>query len=264
MVTFVVHPSTTFSSLKTLTESSIVAIIPARYASSRLPGKALIDLAGKPMIEHVYKRASSVPELDAVVVATDDDRIISTVLGFGGHAEKTQSTHRSGTERVAEVAARLPCAIVVNIQGDEPLIEPSMIKEALKMVRSEPSVQMCTLRRKITDPAELTNPSIVKVVVNSHGDALYFSRHKIPHSVTPVEPIFYKHIGLYVYRRHFLLELATLPPMPLETVESLEQLRVLEHGYTIRTVETKSDSFGVDTPEDVERVRRSLTQGVRP
>jgi 3-deoxy-manno-octulosonate cytidylyltransferase (CMP-KDO synthetase) len=263
MVIFAVRPATSFGSLKTLTKSSIVAVIPARYASSRLPGKVLIDLAGKPMIEHVYERAALVPELDAVIVASDDDLIIRTVLAFGGHAERTRATHRSGTERVAEVAARLPCAIIVNIQGDEPLIEPSMIKEALAPVRSEPSVQMCTLRRQITDPEELLNPSIVKVVVDSRGDALYFSRQKIPHSVSEVEPIVYKHIGLYVYRRRFLLELATLPPMPLETVESLEQLRVLEHGFRIRTVETKSDSFGVDTPEDIERVRRSLAEGVR-
>ena len=263
MVIFAVHPETASDAHKTLTESSTVAVIPARYASSRLPGKPLIEIGGRPMIEHVYRRTASVSTLDAVFGATDDERIAQAVVAFGGCAERTRATHRSGTERVAEVAARLPCAIVVNVQGDEPFIEPSMIQQALVPFAVDPSVQMSTLRRRIDDPTELNNPNVVKVVVDGRGDALYFSRQAIPCASPNTNSTAYKHIGLYVYRRNFLLKLAGLSPMPLEAAESLEQLRALEHGFAIRTVETTSDSLGVDTAEDVERARRALTSGAR-
>jgi 3-deoxy-manno-octulosonate cytidylyltransferase (CMP-KDO synthetase) len=260
---FAVHPATASGKHPTLTDSSAIAVIPARYASTRLPGKVLIDIAGRPMVEHVYRRAQAASTLDAVMVATDDDRIADAVAGFGGLVERTRDTHRSGTERVAEVAGRLPCGIVVNVQGDEPFIEPSMIEAALAPLVDDPAIVMSTLRGRIDDPAELADPHVVKVVVDQQGDALYFSRQTIPHAPPGVTPTVYKHIGLYVYRRAFLLELASLPPMPLETAESLEQLRALEHGFAIRTVETTGNSLGVDTPEDVERARRALTAGAR-
>ena len=259
------RPLTASGSLTSLTESSTVAIIPARYASSRLPGKPLIDLGGRPMIEHVYERASAVTSLAAVIVATDDERIANAVRAFGGLVEMTRRTHRSGTERVAEVAGRISCGLVVNVQGDEPFIDPSMIVDALRPFAEDPSVQMSTLRQRIDDPDEAANPNVVKVVVDGRGDALYFSRHTIPYTRTDAAPPLHKHLGLYVYRRPFLLTLASLPPMPLEQAESLEQLRALEHGFRIRTVDTAGHALGVDTPEDVARARRALAaRGASP
>lgn len=218
------------------------------------------------MIEHVYRRAASAPGADAVVVATDDARIALTVERFDGIVRMTRSIHRTGTDRVAEVAAALECDIVVNVQGDLPLLEPEMVTQVLQPFDSDTSVQMSTLRRQITDQADYTNPNVVKVVVDRNGDALYFSRSPVPHVRDDppyvgagVSRPFYKHIGLYAYRRPFLLTLTDLPQTPLEVAESLEQLRVLEHGYRIRTVETQHESIEVDTPDDAERVRHQLT-----
>ena len=239
-----------------------VAIIPARYHSTRLPGKPLADIAGRPMIEHVYGRAAAAPGVDAVVVATDDQRIVQAVERFGGLARMTSPAHRSGLDRIAEVAEDLECDIVVNVQGDEPLIEPVMIAEVIGPLLSDPSLQMSTLRRRIHDPAEVTNPNIVKVVVDLAGNALYFSRSPLPCARDREGPMF-KHVGLYAYRRPFVRELASRPQTPLEIAESLEQLRALEHGFRIRAVETQYDSIGVDSPEDLERVRRQLTVGSR-
>jgi 3-deoxy-manno-octulosonate cytidylyltransferase (CMP-KDO synthetase) len=230
-----------------------VAIIPARYQSTRLPAKALADIAGKPMIEHVYRRAAAARAVDAVVVATDDARIAAAVEGFGGIARMTATSHRTGLDRIAEVARELSCPIVVNVQGDEPVIDPLMIDEVIAALTSDADAQMSTLRRRIKDAADYRNPNVVKVVVDAAGRALYFSRAPIPHGTGA-----YKHVGLYAYRRDFLLQLASLPQTPLETAESLEQLRALEHGFRIRTVETLFDSIGVDTPEDLERVRRQV------
>jgi len=246
----------------------IVVIIPARYDSTRLPGKALADLGGRPLIEHVYRRAASAPSVDAVVVATDDSRIVEAVHAFGGVARMTRRTHRSGTDRLAEVAEDLPCDIVVNVQGDEPLIDPSVIEEAIAPLESDPALQMTTVRRRITDDAEYVNPHVVKVVVDADGNALYFSRSPIPFVRVPAAALAnpapaYKHLGLYAYRRSFLLAFARLQPTPLETAESLEQLRALEHGFRIRTVETRHDSIGVDTPEDLERARRLVAAEAR-
>jgi 3-deoxy-manno-octulosonate cytidylyltransferase (CMP-KDO synthetase) len=214
------------------------------------------------MIEHVYRRAAAAPSVDAVVVATDDDRIAAAVEGFGGIVRMTRSSHPSGTDRLAEVAEALTCEIVVNVQGDEPLVEPEMIEEAIQPLAADASLPMTTLRRAITDHADYRNPNLVKVVIDREGNALYFSRAPIPHARGGAITA-YGHIGLYAYRRSFLLAFARLQPAALELTESLEQLRALEHGYRIRTVETRYDSIGVDTPEDLERVRRLITAGAR-
>ena len=242
----------------------VVAIIPARYQSSRLPGKALADIGGRPMIEHVYRRTSAATSITSVIVATDDERILEAVRGFGGVACMTSADHRSGTDRLAEVAAELTCDIIVNVQGDEPLIEPVMIDEAIEPLLEDPMVVMSTLRRRIDDPADLHNPNVTKVVVDREGYALYFSRAPIPFAREGAQPArAWRHVGLYVYRRDCLLQLAGLPASELERSESLEQLRALEHGIRILVVETERDSIGVDTPDDLERVRRLIPGAVR-
>ena len=240
----------------------IVAIIPARYHSTRFPAKPLAELAGRPMIEHVYSRAAAAPGVDAVIVATDDQRIEQAVRAFGGVARMTSRDHRTGLDRVAEVAADLKCEIIVNVQGDEPLIDPKAIAEVIAPFARDPAVQMTTLRRRISDPAEVESPHVVKVVVDRRDRAMYFSRSAVPFVRDARQPVF-KHIGLYGYRRAFVQMLAALPQTPLELAESLEQLRALEHGFGVCTVETDYDSIGVDTPEDLERVRRQLTVGAR-
>ena len=214
------------------------------------------------MIEHVYTRAAAAAGVDAVVVATDDARIAQEVERFGGLARMTHSTHRTGLDRIAEVASDLNCDIVVNVQGDEPLIDPRMIAEVVEALNSDATVQMSTLRRRVTDTAESSDPNVVKIVVDQEGHALYFSRAPVPFGHHTGGPIF-KHVGLYAYRRAFVRELASLPQTPLEIAESLEQLRALEHGFRIRAVETHYDSTGVDTLEDLDRVRRQMTVGTR-
>jgi 3-deoxy-manno-octulosonate cytidylyltransferase (CMP-KDO synthetase) len=264
MVGFAVHPVSSPGLAPDSDSGSVVAIIPARYASSRLPGKALADIGGRPMIEHVYRRTSAATTVSSVMVATDDDRILEAVRGFGGIACLTSPEHHSGTDRLAEVAAELSCGIVVNVQGDEPLVEPDMIDEAVEPLLADPLVVMSTLRRRIEDPAEIQNPNVTKVVVDREGYALYFSRAPIPFVRDgPRAAPAWRHVGLYVYRRDLLLQLASLPPSTLERSESLEQLRALEHGIRILVVETTHDSIGVDTPEDLERVRRLVNGAVR-
>jgi 3-deoxy-manno-octulosonate cytidylyltransferase (CMP-KDO synthetase) len=251
-----------------------IAVIPARYESTRFPGKPLAELAGKPLIEHVYRRTAACHVLDGVIVATDDHRIADAVRGFGGLVRMTGTSHRSGTDRLAEVARTLDHELIVNVQGDEPLIEPTMIEEALRPLLDDPSLVMSTLRRRFEREAETRDPNVVKVVVDRQGFALYFSRSVIPFVRDPsagsqhgahndARPFCHKHIGLYVYRREFLLTLADLPATPLERAEALEQLRALEHGYRILAVETAYDSIGVDTPEDLERVRQLMAAGAR-
>ncbi len=239
-----------------------IALIPARYQSTRLPGKPLLDLAGLPMIVRVYERTLATPGLDAVMVATDDPRVRDVVERHGGRCVMTRADHRSGTDRLAEVAATLSCDVVVNVQGDEPLIEPAMIAEAVAPFANDPALQMSTLCRRLDADTEFHNPNLVKVVRDRDGFALYFSRAPIPYhraSANRALPsAVFKHIGLYAYRRDCLLRLAALPATPLEEAESLEQLRALEHGIRIRTVETQFDSMGVDTPEDLDRVRAHL------
>ena len=208
------------------------------------------------MIEHVYRRAAAARSVSAVIVATDDDRIARAVRGFGGEVRMTSPEHPSGTDRLAEVAATLRADLIVNVQGDEPLISPEMIDEAVAPFASDPDLLMSTLRRRIDDPADVQNPNVTKVVVDEDGFALYFSRAPIPHvrEGCPPAPA-WRHVGLYVYRRDCLLRLARLTPTALERSEALEQLRALEHGIRIKAVETRHDSIGVDTPADLERVR---------
>ncbi len=216
------------------------------------------------MVEHVYRRASDARLVDAVAVATDDARIAEAVSGFGGTAILTKAAHPTGTDRLAEVAARLESDIVVNVQGDEPLMTGTAIDSAVRLLSEAPDAVMGTLRRRLDSAADLASPDVVKVVVDSEGYALYFSRSAIPF-VRPgaARPLFWRHIGLYSYRRTFLLELAGLGPTPLEQAEGLEQLRALEHGYRIRTAETDAEAIGVDTPEDLERVKRALHAAMR-
>jgi len=244
-------PGPSSSSLRTT-----VVVIPARYHSTRLPGKALAQIGGRPMIEHVYRRASDAHSVAAVIVATDDARIADAVRAFGGDVRMTAASHRSGTDRLAEVVAAMECDLVVNVQGDEPLIEPAMIDEAVAPFDTEPDLRMSTLRRLIEDPADYRNPNVTKVVVDRDGYALYFSRAPIPYvrEDSPAAPA-WRHVGLYVYRRECLLLLARLAPTELEQSEALEQLRALEHGIRIKAIETHHDSIGVDTPDDLERVR---------
>ena len=219
------------------------------------------------MVEHVYRRARRASSIGAVLVATDDSRVYDAVTAFGGEARMTQASHRSGTERLAEVALGLQCDFVVNVQGDEPLIDPGAIDLAVAALTSgphNPQTPMSTVRCPITDTADLVDPNVVKVVVDHEGFALYFSRAAIPHPVEPgpaVQAGTYKHVGLYVYRRDFLLQLAALEPTPLERAERLEQLRALEHGYRIRTAEIARDPIGVDTPADLDRVREIVSAG---
>jgi 3-deoxy-manno-octulosonate cytidylyltransferase (CMP-KDO synthetase) len=219
------------------------------------------------MIEHVYRRAASARHVDAVIVATDDARIVDAVRKFGGDVRLTSSTHATGTDRIAEVAATLDCDLIVNLQGDEPLIEPAAIDEAIEPFREDQGLQMASLCQRFRDSEDALDPHVVKVVTDRRGFALYFSRAAIPfcrdgQAGDPAAGPF-RHIGLYVQRREFLLKIASLEPTPLERSEALEQLRVLEHGFSIRMVQTQYDSIGVDTPEDLERVRRLLTADAR-
>ena len=216
------------------------------------------------MIEHVYRRAAAARLVSRVIVATDDRRIADAVAAFGGEAVMTSPSHQSGTDRLAEVAATLDAELVVNVQGDEPLLEPAMIDEAVAPFAADPALMMSTLRRRIDDPAELQNPNVTKVVVDRDGFAMYFSRAPIPFTRAgqPAADA-WRHVGLYVYRRACLLRLAALPPTALERAEALEQLRALEHGIRIKAIETSYDTIGVDTPDDLARVRRLVTAGAR-
>jgi 3-deoxy-manno-octulosonate cytidylyltransferase (CMP-KDO synthetase) len=250
---------------------TVVGMIPARYAATRLPGKVLADICGKPMLQHVYERACRAATVGQVVIATDDERIAEVARGFGARVEMTSPEHKSGTDRLAEVARGLDCDIVVNIQGDEPLIDPRIIDAAVQPLLDEAEVRMATLATQAT-AHEWAAASVVKVVCDGRGNALYFSRRQIPyfrlddpaqesalagdlvHPVSGCRPL--KHIGLYVYRRDTLLWYAGLPRGVLEATESLEQLRVLENGCPIRVVEVDYSPIGVDTPEDLETVRR--------
>jgi 3-deoxy-manno-octulosonate cytidylyltransferase (CMP-KDO synthetase) len=246
----------------------VYGIIPARYGSTRLPAKVLADIFGKPLIQHVYERARRSPSLDRLVVATDDDRIFQRVRSFGGEVVMTAPVHPSGTDRVAEAARILEMRdkdLVVNIQADQPLFESGMIDEIVSPFRKEPEIEMGALVHPIQGKEELANPSIVKVVADRKGFALYFSRSPIPYVQTSgAVPRFYKHIGPYAYRLDFLLEFTRLPRGTLEQIESLEQLRVLEHGHKIRIVETQFDSQEVDTPEDLEKVRAIIRNPAAP
>jgi 3-deoxy-manno-octulosonate cytidylyltransferase (CMP-KDO synthetase) len=243
----------------------VLGVIPARWRSTRFPGKPLALLAGRPLIEHVWRRARGARLLDRLLVATDDPRIAEAVRVFGGESVMTAPDHPSGSDRVAEVARDLPCEVVVNIQGDEPLIEPDAIDAAVRPLLEEPGLDAVTLAAPIVSAAELASPHVVKVVRRLDGDALYFSRSPIPHrrdvpggeaADSQAPPL--RHLGLYAWRRAFLLELAGWAPTPLETMEGLEQLRILEHARRLRVVLVASAAPGVDTPEDLARLAGSM------
>jgi len=253
------------------TPETVIALIPARYGSTRFPGKSLAMIKGKPMIQRVYERARQSRLIARIVVATDDERILRTVTAFGGEAIMTSLGHTTGTDRIAEVAGKLDCSLVVNVQGDEPLIHPEMIDQAVTPLVGDPSIPMSTVCKRIENREEAFDPNVVKVVFDSKGFALYFSRAPIPWDRDrwtgkdpfrdfPLSPLLYKHIGLYVYRRDFLLQYSKMPQTVLETTEKLEQLRALEAGYRIKTVVTKHESFGVDIPEDLGRIMQRLEE----
>ena len=240
----------------------IVGMIPARYGSTRLAGKPLKDICGKPMIQHVYEAAQGARFLDEVYVATDDQRIVDAVAHFGGHVRLTSPDHKTGTDRIAEVAAGLDADIVVNLQGDEPLVNPAMIDEVIQPFVAEPDLPMSTLCVPILEEAALHDPNVVKVVFDQRGNALYFSRSLIPYPRKRENFTAYEHLGLYAYRKEFLMTYIRLPQSRLELNESLEQLRVLEAGYRLKVVVSAHpyDGISVDTPEDLERVRQIVQQ----
>ncbi len=251
---------------------SVSVVIPARYASTRFPGKPLADLCGKPMIQWVYERSSSCELVDRVIVATDDDRIAEAVRTFGGEVAMTRADHATGTDRLAEVAEHLVDDLIVNVQGDEPLIDPAMIEAAIAPMLADKAIPMGTLKTPLTCLEEYNNPNVVKVVTDLNGFALYFSRAAIPfprdfagqldHRWSELATA--KHVGLYVYRRDFLLQYPKLPATPLESQECLEQLRALEHGYRIKVAVTDLVGQGVDTPEDLEKVKGLIVSGKTP
>src|SRR5271154_5767859 len=231
---------------------TVLVVIPARYASTRFPGKPLAPIAGKPMIQHVVEhvRLASLPA--RIIVATEDQRIKAAVEAFGGEGILTRSDHRTGTDRIAEVAAHIPADIYINVQGDEPLINPGVVEALAAAMAEEDTIQLVTPCTYITQPAEIMVPNVVKVVQDFDGNALYFSRAPIPwvrDRGGPVHAQHLKHLGLYAFRRAALLEFATFPQGDLERIEQLEQLRWMENGYRIRVAETGHDSVSVDMPE---------------
>jgi len=258
---------------------TIAAVIPARYHSSRFPGKPLVDICGKPMVQHVYERAKESTLVGEIMVATEDDRIADVVRKFGGKVVMTSPDHSTGTERVAEVARGIEAEIIANIQGDEPLIRGAIIDEAIRPIISDESIHISTLKSSITRVNDWFNPNVVKVVTDRDGFALYFSRSPIPFfrnksgedgrfisleqeygdDSLPSGPL-YRHIGLYVYRRSLLLSISQMEPTPLEAAEGLEQLRLLENGWRMMVVPTDYHPVGVDTPEDLREVREILAR----
>ncbi len=250
---------------------TIIAVIPSRYGSTRFPGKALAMIEKKPMIQWVYERTKRSRLITRVIVATDDERIRKAVSAFGGEAMMTSAGHATGTDRIAEVVRKLDCDIVVNVQGDEPLIHPEMIDEAVTPLVDDPSIPMGTVCRKIERRDEAFDANVVKVVFDRNGFALYFSRAPIPWdrdsrtgkiclTDMPLAGDMYKHIGLYAYQRDFLLQYARMPQTGLEAVEKLEQLRALESGHRIKVVVTSHESFGVDIPDDLSKILQRLKE----
>lgn len=239
----------------------VVVVIPARYLSTRLPGKPLVSLAGKPMIQRVYEQVRLAQRVDRVIVATDDERIVKAVEGFGGEARMTRADHRTGTERVAEVAAREEAELFVNVQGDEPLLDPVAVDTAVASLREEPAASIATVATPIKTPADIMDPNVVKTVLDFDGNALYFSRAPVPwvrDTASKIQVRHLKHLGLYVFQRDALLEYPTLPQGELERSEQLEQLRWLENGWKIRVAEVEHDAVSVDVAEDVARVEKLL------
>jgi 3-deoxy-manno-octulosonate cytidylyltransferase (CMP-KDO synthetase) len=242
----------------------IIGVIPARYKSSRLEGKPLADIHGKSMVQHVYERARRSTALDDVVVATDDERIRANVVGFGGRVVMTAAGHRSGTDRVAEAAGGMNADVIVNIQGDEPMLDPVMLAELVEPFHKGTGAGIVTLKKRVLHETDFADPGVVKVVVDPSGYAFYFSRSLIPfpRARTPKFAVF-EHLGLYAYTRDALMRLAALPPSELEEIESLEQLRALENGIRILVIETASrrEMLSVDTQADLERARELMGTG---
>jgi 3-deoxy-manno-octulosonate cytidylyltransferase (CMP-KDO synthetase) len=244
-----------------MSSARVVVVIPARYGSSRLPGKPLVSLAGLPMVQRVYARAKLAQKVGRVIVATDDDRILKAVEAFGGEARMTRADHRTGTERVAEVAAHVEGDVFVNVQGDEPLLDPTSVDKAIGALLEEPTAAIATVATPIRTPADIMDPNVCKVVLDFDDNALYFSRAPVPwvrDTTSKIQVRHLKHLGLYVFQRDALLEYPTLPQGELERIEQLEQLRWLENGWKIRVAEVEHDAVSVDVPDDVARVERLL------
>jgi 3-deoxy-manno-octulosonate cytidylyltransferase (CMP-KDO synthetase) len=242
-----------------------IAIIPARYQSTRFPGKPLVIINEKPMIQHVYERVCQATCIERVIIATDDERILRVIEEFGGEARITSTGHTSGTDRVAEVACQQEADLIVNVQGDEPFIDPSCIDAMIRPFYGEPGLLISTLCHSITSEDDLYNPNIVKVVTDRKGYALYFSRSPIPYSphsnlILKNASVFKRHMGLYTYRKAFLEQLHRLEKSSLENMESLEQLRFLENGYRIKVINTNYQPMAVDTPDDLERINEFLKE----
>lgn len=236
-----------------------IGVIPARWKSSRFKGKILADILGKPMIQHVWERAKESRILDDLIIAADTEEVIKAVERFGGKAVYTSKDQPSGTDRITEVVNPIDVEVVVNIQGDEPLIHYTMIDGLANALLEDKSIPMATVIKKITEKEELRNPNIVKVVIDKDGLALYFSRSPIPYFREADEGEYaYKHIGIYAYTKDFLFTYTNLPKAKLEDIEKLEQLRALENGYKIKTIETEFDTIGVDAPEDLKKVEEIL------
>ncbi len=241
----------------------VLAVIPARYASTRFPGKPLAPILGKPMIQHVWERVQQVPSIDEVLVATDDARIAEAVQAFGGAVALTSADHETGTDRIVEAISGQTHDWVLNVQGDEPTLSGGDLETLIQTATARPEVSVATLMHRITDPEQLQDPNIVKVTVAANGQALYFSRSLIPFPRQPPEsgPAAWRHLGVYLFRRTFLLDFHRWPRTPLEQCEQLEQLRILENGHSLLCVEAQEDGVGVDVPEDILRVEALLKQG---
>lgn len=235
-----------------------IGIIPARYGATRFEGKVLADLMGKSVLQHVWENAKRASTLDDLIVATDEEKVKEEVERFGGKVVLTAKEHKTGTDRLREVVNPIDTKVVVNIQADEPLLHPSMIDDIVRPLLEDKDISMTTLKKKITDPEDLRNPNVVKVVTDKNGYALYFSRSPIPFPRFHDGVVFYKHIGLYGFTKEFLFTFTTLPVSALENIEGLEQLRVLENGYKIKVAETQFDTIGIDTPEDLARAKEVL------
>ncbi len=236
----------------------VMGVIPARFYSTRFTGKVLADLGGKPVVQYVWENAKKSKMLDDLVIAADDERIIKAAEDFGAKAIYTSPDQPSGTDRLVEVINPVDVEVVINIQGDEPMVRPEMIDELARTILEDKDVYMATLAKKIEDENEVKDPNVVKVVMDKNGMALYFSRSVIPYPRNETIKVYYKHLGLYAYRKDFLFEFTNLPKSHLEMTEGLEQLRVLENGHRIKVVETKFDTIGIDTPEDLEKAKAAM------
>ncbi len=234
----------------------IIGVIPARWASTRFEGKVLADIAGKPMLQHVWERVSQSKLLDEVIIACDNDNVKMVAEDFGAKVVLTSKEHTCGTDRIAEVVNSIDVEIVLNIQGDEPLIDSKSIDDLIAAISEDKSCNMATMIRPMTDVKEIENPNIVKVITDAKGNAIYFSRAKIPYERDERKAVFYKHFGIYAFRKKFLFQFRDLPRGKLEEIEKLEQLRVIENGYKIKTVIAQNDSIGVDTPEDLKKIEK--------